>query len=65
MQPSYPEIINMIDGIELDQERKGRTFTNGYRIKQLSLSDNELLVLCAASEAVSHPGEPPATVSRN
>jgi predicted DNA-binding transcriptional regulator YafY len=53
----YLEIINMIDGIEYDQERKGYTFTNGDRIKKLSLSDNELLVLFAASEAVSHLGE--------
>jgi predicted DNA-binding transcriptional regulator YafY len=54
----YLEIINMIDGIEYDQERKGYAFTNGDRIKKLSLSDNELLVLFAASEAVSHLGEP-------
>ena len=53
----YLEIINMIDGIEFDQERKGYAFTNGDRIKKLSLSDNELLVLFAASEAVSHLGE--------
>jgi predicted DNA-binding transcriptional regulator YafY len=54
----YLEIINLIDGIEFDQERKGYAFTNGDRIKKLSLSDNELLVLFAASEAVSHLGEP-------
>ena len=54
----YLEIINMIDGIEYDQERKGYRFTNGDRIKKLILSDNELLVLFAASEAVSHLGEP-------
>jgi predicted DNA-binding transcriptional regulator YafY len=53
----YLEIINMIDGIEFDQERKGYAFTNGDRIKKLTLSDNELLVLLAASEAVSHLGE--------
>jgi predicted DNA-binding transcriptional regulator YafY len=53
----YLEIINMIDAIEYDQERKGYAFTNGDRIKKLSLSDNELLVLFAASEAVSHLGE--------
>jgi predicted DNA-binding transcriptional regulator YafY len=53
----YLEIINMIDGIEYDQDRKGYTFTNGDRIKKLTLSDNELLVLLAASEAVSHLGE--------
>jgi predicted DNA-binding transcriptional regulator YafY len=53
----YLEIVNMIDGIEYDQERKGYTFTCGDRIKKLSLSDNELLVLFTASEAVSHLGE--------
>jgi predicted DNA-binding transcriptional regulator YafY len=53
----YLEIINMIDGIEFDQDRKGYTFTDGDRIKKLTLSDNELLVLLAASEAVSHLGE--------
>ena len=39
---------------EFDQERKGYAFTNGDRIKKLTLSDSELLVLLAASEAVSH-----------
>jgi predicted DNA-binding transcriptional regulator YafY len=52
----YLEIINMIDAIEYDQERKGYTFTSGDRIKKLSLSDNELLVLFAAGEAISHLG---------
>lgn len=52
----YLEIINMIDAIEYDQERKGYTFTNGDRIKKLSLTDNELLVLFAAGEAISHLG---------
>jgi len=54
----YLEILNMIDGIEYDQERKGYKFTSGDRIKKLTLSDNELLVLFAASEAVSRLGEP-------
>ncbi len=53
----YLEIINMIDAIEYDPERKGYKFTNGDRIKKLMLSDNQLLVLFAASEAVSHLGE--------
>jgi predicted DNA-binding transcriptional regulator YafY len=53
----YLEIINMIDAIEFDQERKGYKFTNGDRIKKVVLSDNELLVLFAASEAVSHLGD--------
>ncbi len=54
----YLEIVNMIDGIEYDQERRGYGFTSGDRIKKLMLSDNELLVLFAASEAVSHLGKP-------
>jgi predicted DNA-binding transcriptional regulator YafY len=54
----YLEIINMIDSIEYDQERRGYKFVNGDRIKKLHLSDNELLVLFAASEAVSHLGQP-------
>ena len=41
----YLEIIGMIDAIEYDLERKGYTFTNGDRIKKLSLAANELLVL--------------------
>lgn len=45
----YLEIINIIDVIENDQERKGYKFTNGDRINKLSLSDNALLVLFAAS----------------
>lgn len=53
----YLEIINMIDSVEYDQERKGYRFTDGDRIKKLMLSDNELLVLFAASEAVSHLGQ--------
>jgi predicted DNA-binding transcriptional regulator YafY len=52
----YLEIINLIDGIEFDQERKGYFFTNGDRIKKLSLRDDELTVLLAAGEAVSHMG---------
>lgn len=52
----YLEIINVIDAIEHDQERKGYKFINGNRIKKLSLADNELLVLFAAGEAISHLG---------
>ncbi len=36
----YLEIVNMIDGIEFDQERKGYTFTNGDRIKKLTFTEN-------------------------
>jgi predicted DNA-binding transcriptional regulator YafY len=54
----YLEIISFIDPIEFDHERNGYTFTNGDRIKKLSLSEGELLVLLAAGEAVSHLGQP-------
>jgi hypothetical protein len=46
----FVETSGVIDGIEFDQERKGYTFTNGDRIKKLTLSDNELLVLLVANE---------------
>jgi len=54
----YLEIINFIDPIAFDHERNGYKFTNGDRIKKLTLTDNELLILIAAGEAVSHLGEP-------
>jgi len=54
----YLEIINMIDAIELDQERKGYVFTTGDRIKKIGLTDSEFLVLLAAGDAVSHLGHP-------
>jgi predicted DNA-binding transcriptional regulator YafY len=53
----YLEIINLIDAIEFDPERKGYLFTNGDRIKKLSLKEEELTVLLAAGEAVSHLGK--------
>jgi predicted DNA-binding transcriptional regulator YafY len=54
----YLEIINFIDPTEFDRDRNGYKFSNGDRIKKLSLSDNELRILLAAGEAVSHLGEP-------
>lgn len=54
----YLEIINMIDAIEYDGEHRGYIFTHGDRIKKFALSENEMLVLFAASEAVSHLGQP-------
>ena len=53
----YLETINLIDGIEFDQERKGYVFTNGDRIKKLSLKEEEFTVLLAAGAAVSHMGK--------
>ena len=53
----YLEIINLIDGIEFNDEMKGYVFTNGDRIKKLSLKEQELVVLLAAGEAVSHLGK--------
>jgi predicted DNA-binding transcriptional regulator YafY len=53
----YLEIINLIDAIEFDPERKGYLFTSGDRIKKLSLKEEELTVLLAAGEAVSHLGK--------
>jgi len=54
----YLEIINFIDPVEFDHERNGYKFTNGDRIKKLTLTENELLILLAVGEAVSHLGEP-------
>jgi predicted DNA-binding transcriptional regulator YafY len=52
----YLELINFIDSVEYDNERKGYRFVHGDRIKKLSLSDNELLTLFAAGETVSRLG---------
>ncbi len=52
----YIEIINFIDPVEYDPEKKGYKFTHGDRIKKLSLSDSELLTLFAAGETVSRLG---------
>lgn len=54
----YLEIINMIDSIEFDRERKGYKFMNGDLIKKLILSDEEFLLLLVMGETVSHLGEP-------
>lgn len=54
----YLEIINMIDTIEFDRERKGYRFVNTDRIKKTALSDRELLLLLTMGEAVSHLGKP-------
>jgi predicted DNA-binding transcriptional regulator YafY len=54
----YLELINLIDPIELDRDRCGYRFTNGDRIKKTRLSEQELLILLATSEAVAHLGKP-------
>ena len=36
----YLEIINLIDPIEVDKDRRGYKFLNGNRIKKLALSDD-------------------------
>ena len=54
----YIEIINFIDPLELDKERNGYKFINGDRIKKLSLSNDEFLMLLVIGEAISHLGEP-------
>lgn len=52
----YLELINYIDPIEYDVEMEGYKFTNGDRIKKLLLTDEEMITLFTAGEAVSHLG---------
>ena len=52
----YLELINFVDPVEYDKERKGYRFTHGDRIKKPSLSENELITLLAAGEAVARLG---------
>lgn len=54
----YLEAIGDIDPIEFDRDKGGYKFTAGDRIKKLSLSKNELLLLLAMGETASHLGEP-------
>jgi len=51
-------VINLVDQVDYDQERKGYAFTHGDSIKKPLLSDEELMTLFTAGEAVSHLGEP-------
>lgn len=51
-------IINLVDQVDYDPERKGYAFTHGDSIKKLMLSDEELITLFTAGEAVSHLGAP-------
>lgn len=52
----YLEIINFIDPIEFDKERKGFRFVNSDRIKKLTLSEDQLLMLLVMGETVSRLG---------
>ncbi|OGW28057.1 MAG: hypothetical protein A2X59_00200 [Nitrospirae bacterium GWC2_42_7] len=54
----YFEIINFIDPVEIDDERKGFKFVRGDRIKKLALSENQLMMLLTMGETVAHLGEP-------
>jgi predicted DNA-binding transcriptional regulator YafY len=51
-------VINLVDQVDYDQERKGYAFTHGDSIKKPLLSDEELMTLFTAGEAVSHLGAP-------
>jgi len=51
-------VINLVDQVDYDPERKGYAFTHGDSIKKPLLSDEELMTLFTAGEAVSHLGTP-------
>jgi predicted DNA-binding transcriptional regulator YafY len=51
-------VINLVDQVDYDTERKGYVFTHGDSIKKPLLSDEELMTLFTAGEAVSHLGTP-------
>jgi len=52
----YLELINIVDAIEYDHEKEGYKFTHGDRIKKLILSQDELITLFSAGQAVSALG---------
>jgi predicted DNA-binding transcriptional regulator YafY len=52
----YLELINMVDAIEYDPEKEGYKFTKGDRIKKLILSQDDLITLFSAGQAVSALG---------
>lgn len=52
----YLELINIVDAIEYDHEKEGYKFTHGDRIKKLILSQEELITLFSAGQAVSALG---------
>jgi predicted DNA-binding transcriptional regulator YafY len=51
-------VINLVDQVDYVPDRKGYAFTHGDSIKKLILSDEELMTIFTAGEAVSHLGEP-------
>ncbi len=52
----YLELINIVDAIQYDHEKEGYIFTQGDRIKKLILSQDELITLFSAGQAVSALG---------
>jgi predicted DNA-binding transcriptional regulator YafY len=52
----YLEIIDLIDPIETDEDRRGYRFTSGDRIKKVMLDEREFLFLLAMGETVSNLG---------
>ena len=54
----YLEIINMLDPIKLDEDRKGYRFVKSDRIKKLALTEDEFTLLLTFGETVSHLGSP-------
>ena len=53
----YLSIIDTIDRITYDAEQRGYAFVQGNRVEKLRLSHDELAVVLAAGEAVSHLGK--------
>lgn len=53
----YLRIIDTIDRIAYDPTQGGYTFVEGNRADKLRLSHDELAVVLAAGEAVSHLGK--------
>jgi len=53
----YLRIIDTIDRITYDQRQRGYAFADGNRVEKMRLSHDELAVVLAAGEAVSHLGK--------
>ncbi len=53
----YLRIIDTIDRIKYDPKQKGYTFVEGNHVDKFKLSYDELAVVLAAGEAVSHLGK--------
>ncbi|MEO0250224.1 MAG: hypothetical protein ABIN58_12020 [candidate division WOR-3 bacterium] len=54
----YLDMISMIHPVTYDPQQKGYVFAEDNHIARLRLSHDELLVILAAGEAVSHLGKP-------